>query len=186
MFMYFSFFVLLFFFGVNLTIGQVIEECLSRYEPSEVCVSFNGGKDCSALLHLIHAAWIRRRSSFVSTDRLRLRALYIRGQDPFPEMEQFIEDTRQRQLFFWFCFLYHRIYFYNTINSVPSLLPFLFPSDYPGHFLSFFFFMSSALLAAASFAFTLSLLYPPSCQSLTLIDPIHFARTPPPPLPFFS
>ena len=46
-------------------------------------------------------------------------------------------------------------------------------------FLSFF--MSSALLAAASFAFTLSLslLYPPSCQSLTLIDPIHFARTPP-------
>jgi FAD synthetase len=100
MFMYFSFFVLLFFFGVNLTIGQVIEECLSRYEPSEVCVSFNGGKDCSALLHLIHAAWIRRRSSFVSTDRLRLRALYIRGQDPFPEMEQFIEDTRQRQPFF--------------------------------------------------------------------------------------
>ena len=49
------------------------------------------------------------------------------------------------------------ILLYNTINSVPSLLPFLFPSDYPGHFLSFFFFMSSALLAAASFAFTLSL-----------------------------
>lgn len=116
--MYFSFFVLLFFFGVNLTIGQVIEECLSRYEPSEVCVSFNGGKDCSALLHLIHAAWIRRRSSSVSTDRLRLRALYIRGQDPFPEMEQFIEDTRQRQLFFRFCFLYHRIYFY----IIPSTL----------------------------------------------------------------
>jgi FAD synthetase len=84
----------------------VIEECLSRYDPSEVCVSFNGGKDCSALLHLIHAAWMtaaaRRRSSsssFVSGQPLRLRALYIRGQDPFPEMEQFIEDTRQRQLF---------------------------------------------------------------------------------------
>jgi FAD synthetase len=83
----------------------VIEECLSRYDPSEVCVSFNGGKDCSALLHLIHAAWMtaaaRRRSSssFVSGQPLKLRALYIRGQDPFPEMEQFIEDTRQRQLF---------------------------------------------------------------------------------------
>ena len=170
MFMYFSFFVLLFFFGVNLTIGQVIEECLSRYEPSEVCISFNGGKDCSALLHLIHAAWIRRRSSFVSTDRLRLRALYIRGKDPFPEMEQFIEDTRQRQLFFFGFVSYTivRIYFYNTINSVPSLLPFflLFPSDYPGHFLSFFF-MSSSLLAAASFAFTLSLSSIPSFLSVS-------------------
>ncbi|KAI9551950.1 hypothetical protein GHT06_022287 [Daphnia sinensis] len=74
---------------------QTIEECLSRYEPSEVCVSFNGGKDCSALLHLIHAAWTKRNKGS-TTDGLRLRALYIRGQDPFPEMEQFIEDTRQR------------------------------------------------------------------------------------------
>ncbi|XP_032792373.2 FAD synthase isoform X3 [Daphnia magna] len=74
---------------------QTIEECLSRYQPSEVCVSFNGGKDCSALLHLIHAAWTKRNKGS-TTDGLRLRALYIRGQDPFPEMEQFIEDTRQR------------------------------------------------------------------------------------------
>ena len=79
-----------------------------------------------------------------------------------------LSRTRDKgNLFFWFCFLYHRIYFYNTINSVPSLLSFLFPSDYPGHFLSFFFFMSSALLAAASFAFTLSLSSIPSFLSVS-------------------
>ena len=186
--MYFSFFccfvVVVFFFGVNLTIGQVIEECLSRYEPSEVCVSFNGGKDCSALLHLIHAAWIRRRSSFVSTDRLRLRALYIRGQDPFPEMEQFIEDTRQRQLFFLLGFVSYTIVYTSIIPSTLSRLSCSVSFSHQTILAIFFlsFFMSSALLAAASFAFTLSLslLYPPSCQSLTLIDPIHFARTPPP------
>ncbi|KZS19382.1 FAD synthase [Daphnia magna] len=49
---------------------KTIEECLSRYQPSEVCVSFNGGKDCSALLHLIHAAWTKRNKGS-TTDGLR-------------------------------------------------------------------------------------------------------------------
>jgi len=71
---------------------QVIEECLSRYGPQEVCVSFNGGKDCSAMLHIIYAAW----KKIHPTDGLRLRAIYIRGQDPFPEMERFVEETRKR------------------------------------------------------------------------------------------
>lgn len=71
----------------------MIEECLSRYRPEEVCISFNGGKDCSALLHLVHAAWMKRAGQ----TSVKLRALYIRGQDPFPEMEQFIEETRRRQ-----------------------------------------------------------------------------------------
>ena len=58
-----------------------------------------GGKDCSALLHLIHAVWSsRNRGGSGGVDGSKLRALYIRGQDPFPEMEQFIEDTRQRHI----------------------------------------------------------------------------------------
>lgn len=74
----------------------MIEECLSRYGPQEVCVSFNGGKDCSAMLHIIYAAW----KKIHPTDGLRLRAIYIRGQDPFPEMERFVEETRKRQRHF--------------------------------------------------------------------------------------
>ena len=57
-----------------------------------------GGKDCSALLHLIHAVWSSRNGGSGGVDGSKLRALYIRGQDPFPEMEQFIEDTRQRHI----------------------------------------------------------------------------------------
>ena len=166
----------------------MIEECLSRYEPSEVCISFNGGKDCSALLHLIHAAWIRRRSSFVSTDRLRLRALYIRGKDPFPEMEQFIEDTRQRQLFF-FGFVSYTIVYTSIIPSTLSRLSSRSFSFSHQTILAIFFLSFLCRLRCwrqrHSHSLSLSLLYPPSCQSLTLIDPIHFARTPPP-LPFFS
>jgi len=71
---------------------QVIEDCLSRYGPHEVCVSFNGGKDCSVMLHIIYAAWKKVHPD----DGLRLPAVYIRGQDPFPEMERFVEETRKR------------------------------------------------------------------------------------------
>lgn len=34
---------------------QTIETALARYKLSQLCVGFNGGKDCTALLHLVHA-----------------------------------------------------------------------------------------------------------------------------------
>uniref|UniRef100_A0A8V5GXG8 Uncharacterized protein n=1 Tax=Melopsittacus undulatus TaxID=13146 RepID=A0A8V5GXG8_MELUD len=48
---------------------RTIEEALERYSLAQLCVGFNGGKDCTALLHLVHAAverypaWGRRRGS---------------------------------------------------------------------------------------------------------------------------
>ncbi|XP_033375654.1 FAD synthase isoform X2 [Parus major] len=35
---------------------RTIEEALDRYSLVQLCVGFNGGKDCTALLHLVHAA----------------------------------------------------------------------------------------------------------------------------------
>lgn len=35
---------------------RTIEEALERYSLAQLCVGFNGGKDCTALLHLVHAA----------------------------------------------------------------------------------------------------------------------------------
>lgn len=35
---------------------QTIETALARYDLTRLCVGFNGGKDCTALLHLFHAA----------------------------------------------------------------------------------------------------------------------------------
>ncbi|KAJ6656981.1 hypothetical protein lerEdw1_002982 [Lerista edwardsae] len=71
---------------------QTIEEALDRYSLLKLCVGFNGGKDCTALLHLFHAAVQRRYPG----TKEKLQALYIRTVSPFPEMEEFIGDTTQR------------------------------------------------------------------------------------------
>ncbi|NXK85784.1 FLAD1 synthase, partial [Formicarius rufipectus] len=71
---------------------QTIEEALDRYSLAQLCVGFNGGKDCTALLHLVHAAVQRR----FPARKERLQVLYIRIVSPFPEMEQFIQATVQR------------------------------------------------------------------------------------------
>ena len=34
---------------------STIEECFDRYEPNQVIVAFNGGKDCIVILHLAYA-----------------------------------------------------------------------------------------------------------------------------------
>ncbi|KAJ7416528.1 FAD synthase [Willisornis vidua] len=71
---------------------QTIEEALDQYSLAQLCVGFNGGKDCTALLHLVHAALQRR----FPVRQERLQVLYIRIVSPFPEMEQFIQATVQR------------------------------------------------------------------------------------------
>ena len=54
---------------------------------SKMCVSFNGGKDCTVLLPLIHAVKLSRSVSG------QLNCLYIVNPDPFPEMERFLEQS---------------------------------------------------------------------------------------------
>ncbi|NXY62344.1 FLAD1 synthase, partial [Callaeas wilsoni] len=71
---------------------RTIEEALDQYSLVQLCVGFNGGKDCTALLHLVHAAVQRR----FPARQERLQVLYIRIVSPFPEMEQFIQATVQR------------------------------------------------------------------------------------------
>ncbi|MBN3317662.1 FAD1 synthase, partial [Atractosteus spatula] len=71
---------------------QTIETALEQYPPSQICVGFNGGKDCTALLHLYYA--VLRRKFPQAEDRVK--ALYIRIVSPFPEMERFLKDTIKR------------------------------------------------------------------------------------------
>ncbi|GAA6220653.1 FAD synthase isoform X1 [Lates japonicus] len=70
---------------------KTIEAALDQYSTEEVCVGFNGGKDCTALLHLYYAALKRRYP-----DKDKVKALYIRIVSPFPEMERFLQDTIKR------------------------------------------------------------------------------------------
>ncbi|XP_051722710.1 FAD synthase isoform X2 [Ctenopharyngodon idella] len=69
-----------------------IEMALDKYSVNELCVGFNGGKDCTALLHLFYAALKRR----FPDGKDKLKALYIRVVSPFPEMERFLQDTIKR------------------------------------------------------------------------------------------
>uniref|UniRef100_A0A8C5RL04 FAD synthase n=1 Tax=Laticauda laticaudata TaxID=8630 RepID=A0A8C5RL04_LATLA len=71
---------------------RTIEEGLENYSLSKLCVGFNGGKDCTALLHLSYAAVQRRYPEKLD----QLQALYVRTVLPFPEMEEFIQDTARR------------------------------------------------------------------------------------------
>ncbi|GAB1287746.1 FAD synthase [Apodemus speciosus] len=71
---------------------QTIETALAQYPLAQLCVGFNGGKDCTALLHLFHAA-VQRKFPDVPEP---LQILYIRSISPFPELEQFLQDTIKR------------------------------------------------------------------------------------------
>ncbi|XP_059196225.1 FAD synthase isoform X2 [Centropristis striata] len=71
---------------------KTIEAALDQYSTEQVCVGFNGGKDCTALLHLYHAALKRRYPD----GKDKVKALYIRIVSPFPEMERFLQDTIKR------------------------------------------------------------------------------------------
>ena len=74
---------------------HVVEEAFSKYSWDEVCVGFNGGKDCTALLHLVYAVACQKKLTGGSL-RSQLLAMYIRKGQPFPEVELFIHRTKSR------------------------------------------------------------------------------------------
>lgn len=68
-----------------------MEEAFERYSSNGgLMLSFNGGKDCTALLHIVLA--VKRYKGIVTP----LRAVYFRPPNPFPEVEQFVQDTQSR------------------------------------------------------------------------------------------
>jgi len=71
------------------TACAVLNEGFSLYEPNEICIGFNGGKDCTVALHLWLIALKMRYPRFQD----KLTALYIKNEAPFPEAENFIKQT---------------------------------------------------------------------------------------------
>ncbi|XP_063722459.1 FAD synthase-like [Symsagittifera roscoffensis] len=69
---------------------SLIEKALQEHGPNNVVLSFNGGKDCTLLLHMYEAVL---RKHF-PTEKANL--LFIETAESFEELENFIEATKKR------------------------------------------------------------------------------------------
>ncbi|KAF9242302.1 hypothetical protein BU15DRAFT_44008 [Melanogaster broomeanus] len=68
---------------------SAIEDALDTYTPERVSISFNGGKDCTVLLHLYVAALARRSPPSTKP----VPAVYIPVPSPFTQLEDFIQES---------------------------------------------------------------------------------------------
>lgn len=64
---------------------ETIEKCFREYKPEEICISFNGGKDCCVVLYLFYAIALRNNIKFP------LNALLIQIKNQFKEMNEFVD-----------------------------------------------------------------------------------------------
>ncbi|KAH9474614.1 FAD synthase [Psilocybe cubensis] len=70
---------------------EVIDQCLDTHGPDKVSLSFNGGKDCTVLLHLYAGALARRLKD---NETLKpIHSIYIPVPSPFQVLEDFIEEA---------------------------------------------------------------------------------------------
>ncbi|KAL7411279.1 hypothetical protein BDY24DRAFT_397274 [Mrakia frigida] len=79
---------------------RVIEDAIDLYGIEHLAISFNGGKDCTLLLHLLKKILSERASSSSSSASSStppppplLKALYITAPHPFQEVEDFVDQS---------------------------------------------------------------------------------------------
>ena len=65
---------------------RLVKEAFSKYDASQLCISFNGGKDCWVVFYLFYAVSIRLGV------RCPLNALVFKIQNEFAEMRAFIDE----------------------------------------------------------------------------------------------
>ena len=72
---------------------NVLEQCLTQYTPNQIVVAFNGGKDCTVVLHQ-YSLVLHKKYSYSAT-KPSLRALFIHDQPQFDSVLQFIDRAVQ-------------------------------------------------------------------------------------------
>ncbi|CAD5213181.1 unnamed protein product [Bursaphelenchus okinawaensis] len=70
---------------------EVIDNVLEEYTPEQIAISFNGGKDCTALLHLLRARMDKKHGAGA-----KIQAFHILCGDEFSEMADFIRDAGRK------------------------------------------------------------------------------------------
>ncbi|XP_014273888.1 FAD synthase isoform X1 [Halyomorpha halys] len=66
---------------------QTVEKCFDDFKHDEIFISFNGGKDCTALLHLVHSVMLKKYGEKAYPS---ITGVYFRPQHAFKEIEDFI------------------------------------------------------------------------------------------------
>ncbi|KAL7646720.1 UNVERIFIED_CONTAM: hypothetical protein RMT77_001973 [Armadillidium vulgare] len=69
---------------------DTLEQCFERYKPEEVCLCYNGGKDCLVALHITHAYMSKH-----FPDK-RIQAVYITEKNAFPYVTEFVHESINR------------------------------------------------------------------------------------------
>jgi FAD synthetase len=74
---------------------DIITSALHTYGPRHIALSFNGGKDCTVLLHLYYTALVRHLGRVPCPEECK--AIYIVSKgDTFPEVDEFVTDCVSR------------------------------------------------------------------------------------------
>lgn len=68
---------------------RLCEQVILEVGQSHCALSFNGGKDCTVLVHILSAV-LRRLNSSSANDLPSIKSLYITCPSPFPTVEKFI------------------------------------------------------------------------------------------------
>ncbi|KAI9502250.1 FAD1 flavin adenine dinucleotide synthetase [Coemansia spiralis] len=74
---------------------RIIETAIERYGPSHVALSFNGGKDCTALMHMVRAVLYKHCLEH-NLQSKPLVSLYILYKRSFPEVDEFVQRSVAR------------------------------------------------------------------------------------------
>ncbi|MBW0460624.1 hypothetical protein O181_000339 [Austropuccinia psidii MF-1] len=74
---------------------DVIESAMVRFGNDGLSISFNGGKDCTVLVHLFAAALIRNSNESVN-ELPKIKSLYIKSKASFAEVDQFVHHCESK------------------------------------------------------------------------------------------
>ncbi|KAL4886651.1 hypothetical protein BJY04DRAFT_76076 [Aspergillus karnatakaensis] len=73
---------------------DVIDKAIKEYTLDQIALSYNGGKDCLVLLILFLAS-LNSQLPIDETKRSSIPAMYVAEEDPFSEMEDFVDWSKK-------------------------------------------------------------------------------------------